>query len=372
VGSGLGRRRFLKVAACAAGAGLGALYLPGCSRFDEFLTKKRTLTDDVGRPVTLPSPDALHSIYFTSPLAQVFCFTVAPQLLAGTSMMFHEDQLDYLPIGSESLEFMGALSEGGVIDTQMLRYREVQVIFSISGTDLTDVNIDMALKLEEESGIPVFLIDGSFDRIGDTYRLLGMCLGYMERAEELAVYCESIYRSVTSALAAVPPSEFVRYYYAEGPEGLLTEPDSSQHSLAFAVARGRNVAGSVAYESGQNVMIPVTSAQIVDWDPDFIITGEAHGQSTPGGAANLIRSSSVYSNLKAVREGRVIAMPRLPFAFCDRPPGLNRFLGIQWLANLFYPEYYAVDMVEVVRDFYARCYWRELSREQAERILTVE
>ena len=59
----------------------------------------------------------------------------------------------------------------------------------------------------------------------------------------------------------------------------------------------------------------------------------------------------------------------LPFAFCDRPPGLNRFLGIQWLANLFYPDYYDVDMVDVVREFYSRCYWQNLTVEQANRIL---
>jgi iron complex transport system substrate-binding protein len=64
-------------------------------------------------------------------------------------------------------------------------------------------------------------------------------------------------------------------------------------------------------------------------------------------------------------------MPSVPFPFCDRPPGLNRFLGIQWLANLFYPDYFDVDMAEVVREFYDTCYWRTLDREEALNILAI-
>lgn len=51
---------------------------------------------------------------------------------------------------------------------------------------------------------------------------------------------------------------------------------------------------------------------------------------------------------------------------------MNRFLGIQWLANLLYPDFYDVDMVETVRDSYATCYWRDTSRAQAEGILGME
>jgi iron complex transport system substrate-binding protein len=369
----LDRRRFLALSATAAasvaGAVLSATLLPGCTWLSEALGRGQTVTDDAGRLVTLPAPDTLKSIYFTSPLAQVFCFTLAPEYLAGTCIRFREEQLEFLPVGTESLEYLGTINEGGVIEAQMLREKDVQVIFSISGTRLTDENVSDALGLEDASGVPVFLVDGSFERIGDAYRLLGQCLGRNERAERLAGYCEDIYARVSSALAAIPASDLVRYYYAEGSEGLLTEPDSSQHSLAFQVARGINVAGHMGLGTEQDVLVPVSSEQIVEWDPDFIITGTVHGQATPSDVASLMRASSVYAETRAVRNGRVLCMPSLPFAFCDRPPGVNRFLGIQWLANLFYPDCYQVDMVEVVRDFYATCYWRDLSRDQARRIL---
>ncbi len=343
--------------------------LSSCTTIDEFFTGVHIIADDTGREVEVPIPSALGKVYFTSALAQIFCFTIAPDLLAGTAIPFTKDQLDFLPIGSENLAYMGSLTQGSVIDTEALRLSDTQLVFSISGTDLTDVNVTDAFKLQEQTDIPVFLIDGSFDQIGDTYRLLGSCLGRPERAEELAEYCERIYQNVTQAVAQIPASQRIRYYFAEGPEGLQTESDTSQHSLAFQVAGGINVAGDATPTLGHNDLSDTDIEQIQAWDPEVIISWD---WETRGGADQLIRASSAWSGISAVRNGRVYAMPHVPFPFCDRPPGVNRFLGIQWLANLFYPDYYDVDMVEVVRDFYSTCYWRDISRAQAEDILGTE
>lgn len=365
----LSRRAFLRYALTATASVAGGNLLSGCTTLDEFFSGKRTLVDDTGRNVTVPTPQTLHSVYFTSALAQVFLFTIAPDLLGGTALSFDEDQLAFLPANTGSLDYLGALTNGGSIDIEALRQKNVQIIFSISGTDLTDVNIADALSLEQESGIPVFLIDGSLERIGDTYRLLGEVLGRTERGNKLASYCDDIYRKVVEAVADVPDSDLVRYYFAEGPEGLQTESDASQHSLAFQVARGANVAADLALPPNQQNMVDVDIEQIATWDPEVII---AWDWDTRGGADQLIRASSEWSGISAVRNDRVYSMPHVPFPFCDRPPGVNRFLGIQWLANLFYPDYYDVDMVEIVRDFYATCYWRDISQAQARRILGVE
>lgn len=365
----LSRRTFLRCALTATATVAGGSLLSGCTTLDEFFSGKRTLVDDTGRNVTVPTPQTLHSVYFTSALAQVFLFTIAPDLLGGTALSFDEDQLAFLPADTGDLDYLGALTNGGSIDIDALHQKDVQIIFSISGTDLTDVNIADALSLERQSGIPVFLIDGSFDCIGDTYRLLGEVLGRTERGNELATYCDDIYRKVVKAVADVPDSDLVRYYFAEGPEGLQTEPDSSQHSLAFQVARGANVAADLTLPPNHQNMVDVDIEQIQAWDPDVII---AWDWDTRGGADQLIRASSEWNGISAVQNDRVYSMPHVPFPFCDRPPGVNRFLGIQWLANLFYPDYYDIDMVEVVRDFYATCYWRDISQAQAERILGME
>ena len=362
----MSRRRFIG----AVGAALGAAALggTGCSQANEMLKGERTITDDHGREVTIPSVDRLQRVYFTSPLAQIFCFTVAPDLVGGTCTVFDEEQLQYLPEGTGELINMGSLSSGGTIDREALVYQDIQLIFSISGTDLTDVNVSDAERLQEQTGIPVVLIDGSFDIIGDSYRLLGECLGRQQRAEELAGFLEQIYRDVKDAVAQVPEGERVTYYYAEGPEGLQTEPNESQHSLAFIEAGGVNVVKGVGVTAGGG-MSNVSLEKVIQWDPEYIISWDFENR---GGAERRIRASSEWESIRAVRENKVYAMPNVPFAFCDRPPGVNRFIGLQWLANLFYPKYYDVDMVEEVQKFYSKCYWRDITADQARKILHLD
>ncbi len=359
------RRQFLAAAGLAvAGAALGG-GLSGCSSASGMLSGERTVVDDVGRTVTIPAADKLKKVYFTSPLAEIFCFTVDPELMGGTCSSYDKDQLEFLPENMGSLIKMGSLSNGGTIDREALIYNGIQVVFSISGTDLTDVNVSDAEGLQDQTGIPVVLIDGSFNIIADTYRFLGECLGRTQRAEELAGYLEDVYNRVSAAVAQVPDSERVSYYYAEGPQGLQTEPDASQHSLAFQVAGGRNVVEGVGVTAGGG-MSNVSLESVVKWNPETIITWDFEIR---GGAEKIIRTSSDWESIRAVRDGRVYTMPNLPFAWCDRPPGVNRFIGIQWLANLFYPQYYDVDMVEVTRDFYKKCYWRDITEAEARRVL---
>ena len=354
---------FAMLGGTAAATGL---LTTGCSSLSELATGTRILTDDTGREVELPIARNLSRIYFTSSLAEIFCFTLAPDLLAGTAIRFDEAQLAYLPHEMGDLPYWGTLAGGGTIDASALVRDGVQAIFSISGVGLTDVNIADALLLQDVTGIPVFLIDGSLDRLGDSYRLLGEALGCQMRAEEIATYCESVYAEVLDAVAAVPQSEHVSYYFAEGPEGLQTEPNDSQHALAFLLAGGENVAADVPLNIAGYGMTSVTMEQVQQWDPEFII---AWDWATRAGAADLIRSSSKWQDIAAVRDGRVYAMPALPFPFCDRPPGINRIIGMQWMANLFYPRYYDIDIIEAVRKFYATCYWCNITRDEASQIL---
>ena len=49
----------------------------------------------------------------------------------------------------------------------------------------------------------------------------------------------------------------------------------------------------------------------------------------------------------------------------DRPPSVQRIMGILWLGNLVYPEYYDFDIVEKTREFYRLFFRYELNPEEA-------
>lgn len=364
------RRRFLQFGgafALTVALPVGGLAgLSGCrsERGDEIFRGERVITDHAGRELKIPTPAALERVYFTSALAQVFVFSLAPKLMAGTSMTFTKQELAFLPEGTADLPNMGSLSGNGEIDREELVAKGVQVVFSISGVGLTASNISDADKLQKQTGIPVVCIDGSFDKIADAYRFLGDLLGVAERAEDLAVYLEDIYARVSTAVGDIPEDEKVSLYYAEGPLGLQTEPDVSQHALTFQVAGARNVA---AVEEAQGLgMSNVSLESVIAWNPEVIV---AWDDVVRGGADEIIRTKEAWSTIKAVQDGRVYTMPNIPYAWCDRPPGVNRFMGIQWVANMLYPDRYDVDMVEAMKDFYSRMYWVDITTDQALDIL---
>jgi len=343
-----------------------ALALSGCrsEKGDEFFRGQRVIVDHAGRTVTIPTADKLERIYYTSALAQVFVFSLAPELQGGTAIQFTKQEMKYLPDFMGDLLYMGSLSSGGEIDREMLMAQDIQLVFSISGVALTGSNISDAESLQEATGIPVVLVDGSFDKIADAYRFIGDIMGREARAEEIAVYLEGIYEEVTAAMAQVPDDERVSLYYAEGPFGLSTEPNISQHALTFEIGKAHNVAA--VEEIPDLGMTSVSLESVLAWDPEVIV---AWDDAIRGGADEIIRTNPNWADIRAVKTGRVYTMPNAPFAWCDRPPGVNRFIGIQWVANMLYPDLYDVDMVERVKEFYKTMYWVEITDEDARELL---
>jgi len=366
----LTRRSFLKTSGTAALSlvlPLGcAAALSGCRSAwgDEFFRGMRTIVDHAGRELIIPTAENLKRVYYTSALAQVFVYSLAPELQGGTGIRFTKQELEYLLPGTDKLKYMGTLSGGGEIQRELLVKEDIQLVFSISGIGLTASDQDEAIKLQEMTNIPVVLVDGSFDRIADAYRFIGDIMGRQERAEEIAVFLEDIYKRVVDSVAGVRDEERVSLYYAEGPFGIATEPDTSQHALTFEVAKAKNVA---AVELNVGIgMTNVSLESVVEWDPEVIV---AWDDVIRGGADEIIRTDKKWAQIKAVKDGRVYTMPNAPYAWCDRPPGVNRFIGIQWVANMLYPDRYNVDMVEATREFYRRMYWKEITAEQAKELL---
>lgn len=359
----MGRRAFVKM----VGTGLllsMAPALTGCESFGEAVTGERQITDHVDRTLDIPTPSKLEKVYFTSGLAQIFCFTLNPDLLAGTAIQFSRKQLDFLPEGTSDLSYMGSLSGDGEINREMLMVEGVQLVFSISAIGLSESNISEAQELQDSTNIPVCLLDGSMDKIGECYRMLGSIFGREGRATELATYCEDVYDRVTAAVGDIPQNQKVTLYYAEGPEGLQTEPDASQHALVFALAGANNVA-AVPENEGLG-MSNVSLEQVLSWDPEVIIAWDYENM---GGADMDIRANKNWETLPARKNGRVYTMPSVPFAWLDRPPGVNRFIGVQWIANMLYPDRYDVDMVQVAKEFYKLFYQADITDDQVRELL---
>ena len=77
--------------------------------------------------------------------------------------------------------------------------------------------------------------------------------------------------------------------------------------------------------------------------------------------ARTVTSDPSWSGIKAVRGRRVYRAPALPFGWFDAPPGMNRLIGVRWLAKVLYPDLFPEDLQDITRDFYQRFYHVALS-----------
>lgn len=359
------RAPWLLAAIVAMALALVALGTAGAAQAAEG-SADRTITDDAGREVTIPGVEDLEKIYYTSPIGQIFCFTLAPELCAGTTMDFTEQELANLPEGTENLPNLGTLSGGGELNPEAILAEGIQLIFSIAQSTPGESDASFADDLQNQTGIPVVVLDGSFDQTPACYATLGELLGKQDEAKVMADYCQKVIDDVAAAVATIPEDERVSLYYAEGPDGLQTEPTSSTHALVFQLAGADNVAKDLEAEGGKG-RSAVSLEQVLAWNPEVIVAWD--DERFEGGADELIRTDANWSEIQAVQDGRVYTMIQTPFSWLDRPPAVNRFIGLQWLTNLLYPEAYDIDIVATTQEFYSLFYHRDLTEEQVIELL---
>ena len=88
-----------------------------------------------------------------------------------------------------------------------------------------------------------------------------------------------------------------------------------------------------------------------------------------GGDIITVDDDNPSAEAVAVKNGRIISVPDKPFNWIGRPPGINRLIGIYWLAHLMDPGLLEQDIIEEAIDFYAMFYHVELEPTDLETIL---
>ena len=109
----------------------------------------------------------------------------------------------------------------------------------------------------------------------------------------------------------------------------------------------------------------ISMEQVLQWDPDVLITGKPKKQ------VEQVLSDPAWANLKAVKNGRVYSNPKGVFAW-DRY-GVESALQPQWCAKLLYPGLFEdFDIAQELKNFYHTFFYYELSDQQAQMILNYE
>ena len=307
-----------------------------------------TFTDSCGRTVELPAE--ITAIVPSGSLAQMVLLSLCPELLVGLSSNLSRTQRQYLSAAVQELPVLGSFYAGGsTMNFEAVIGCSPDVIIDIGETKTT-IAEDMD-QIQERTNTPTIFIEGTIDTMAEAMRTLGSLLGCEARGEELADYMDAVLADITAKSALIPEEDRISVLYGDGEYGLEVKSAGTVHTEIFELVGADNVAQSEF--DGE-----VTIEQVLLWDPDVVIL-------TPDANYDDIFDDPVWSGVRAVQTGQVYEAPYGPYNWIDKPPSLQRFLGIQWLAQVLYPGVYDYDLVSIAQEFYRLFYGYELTQDEA-------
>ena len=325
---------------------LAALALPAPAEAKSF-------TDSAGRTVELP--DAPKRVLAAGPPAAILLYTVAPDLMAGWVRAPSAAEKPYLLPETRDLPEYGRLTgRGGTANIEAVLAAKPDLIVDVGSVDPTYASL--ADRVQSQTGIPYILIDGALADSANALRSLGVALGRQTRAEELAGYAAITIEDVAADLAKIPAEKRPRVYYARGPDGLETAPKGS------ITVETLDLAGAVNVAEGGKGLSRVSPEQILKWNPDAIVTLDP-------GFRERAAKDPVWSGVTAVRDGRIYSAPTAPFGWLDAPPGVNRLIGLRWLASTLYPDAAPGMLRDDAKAFYKLFYQVDLTDEALDALL---
>ncbi|MFN3209386.1 MAG: iron ABC transporter substrate-binding protein [Roseovarius sp.] len=316
----------------------------------------RTITDSAGRVVEIP--EDVTTVFAAGPPAAILLYIMKPEAMTGWPRALRPEERAYIAEPYRDLPETGRLTGRGG-EANLERVLQIAPDLILDFGSVRDTYIDLADRVQDQTGIPYILIDGRFENTPAALRLLGEALGVPERGDALARDVEATFARIDAILEDVPEEDRPRVYLARGPEGLETGMKGSINTEIIERAGGRNVADDGGATRG---LVQASMEQVVVANPDTIVTWDRnfHGK---------VFDDALWQGIDAVEAGRVYLSPTAPFGWIDRPPSLNRMMGLIWMAGLLYPDRWEGDLHEETRAFYDLYYHVDLSDRELERLL---
>ena len=336
-----------------------AMLLCGCSQAAPAASaESREFTDSTGRTLTIPAK--ITKIAITGPLSQVYILPLAGDMLVGVSNAYAEDAQIYLPSYIYEKTEIGQLYGGkGEMDLEALLTAAPEIVIDIGepkGTMAEDLT-----ALTEQTGIPFLHIDANVKTAPEAYRILGELLGRREKAEELASWCETTYRNMTSMMEKVDADGSRKsLLYCLGDKGVNVIAEGSFHAetVNMMASNLAVVEDVVATGAGNEVDLE----QILLWDPDVIIFA-------PDSCYATIAGEPQWHSISAVASGAYYETPYGPYGWLSSPPAVQRYLGMLWLGALLYPEYIQYDLQTEITKYYKLFYGCDLTDEMYQHLV---
>jgi iron complex transport system substrate-binding protein len=283
----------------------------------------REVADATGRRIAVP--DRVTRVFPAGPPAAILTYTLAPEVLAGwPARPPRPHEAAFMESRAAALPEIGRLTgRDNTANLEAVLAARPDLVLDYGS--VAPVYVQLAERVQAQTGIPTLLLDGGLAKIPETYLQLGSILGREPAGAERARVADTILTEARQAAARLAARGRPRVYYARGPRGTQTGLRGSITTEILEFAGAENVA---AGPPGARGLAEISPEQVLAWNPDWVISIDRafirHAQSDP-----------VWRSLRAVRDGRIVQAPNTPFGWVDFPPAVNRLLGLMWLPVLF-------------------------------------
>lgn len=297
-------------------------------------------TDDCGRTVTIPSE--ITRLAVTGPLTQMYILPLCPEKLVGFSRTDAAEQA-FLSQQLAGLPELGQLYGGkGTMDLEALLASGAQIV--IDGGESKESMADDLDRLTEQTGIPFVHIEATVASSAESYRKLGDLLNCKPQADRLADYCQRTLDEVRAIMEQVDADGARKtVLYCLGDKGVNVLAEKSFHAETLSLV-AKNVAeldNVVSKGTGNEVDLE----QIILWNPEVLLFA-------PDSCYEQVLTDPSWQEMQALKAGTVYKTPIGPYGWLASPPSIQRFLGMQWLCALLYPEYVGYDLQDRVTEYY--------------------
>lgn len=197
----------------------------------------KNITDMVGRTVQIPA--SVGNVVATSPPMTTVIYMIAPEKLTAVNFQWTDDELKYIPS-----QYAGLPVVGGWYGTQEGSYEE----FIASEPDMVIESIDeggdgdLATVQERQNKfgeIPVVAVNDTTDveKVDGSITFIGDVLGAQDNAKKLTDFNDKYLNIVHQKSGQITDKKTV--YYAQGNDGLQTNPSNSTHGQLIDLVVGK-------------------------------------------------------------------------------------------------------------------------------------
>jgi iron complex transport system substrate-binding protein len=308
--------------------------------------------DDVGRTRELRAP--ARRIAAAGGPAEMLLYTLAPTRLVGWNREPSSEARRFIPEALQPRVIIRQLPEArdASRDAEFLALAPDLIL------DYGAVHPDYVARadsIEARLHVPYLVFDGALGRIPDAYRRISPIVGEEARGTQLATLTQRLLDKYRNLLARSPSR---RVYVTDSADGLSPVFTDFSAAEIFAWLGLENVAGRL----DDAKTLPITFAQVREWQPDVIFALNPALRAQAG-------ADTPWQGLKAVRDGKIYSAPRLPFDWMARPPSVNRLLGMVWVAMVCSPADQRSGFEQDLRELFRALLHRELDSAELKTLL---